>query len=192
VDAPLVLASRSPRRAALLAAAGIPCEVRVFPPVDETPAPALHEPRAIVRELAERKARAAAGRAPGARVLAADTLVFLDGRILGKPADAAEARRMLADLSGREHLVATGVALAVREAHGVLRVRSGAEVTRLRFRGLGPEEIEAYVAGGEPLDKAGAYALQGEAAAFVTACEGARDTVVGLPVALVRKLLADS
>ena len=188
---PLVLASRSPRRADLLRAAGIAFEVRAFPEIDETPGAGLSDPREIVRDLAERKARAAQLRAPHELLLTADTLVFLDDEILGKPDDAAEAHAMLTALSGRSHVVATGVALTGPGGRGRIRFVSDAASTRVRFRELTREEIDAYVRSGEPLDKAGAYAIQGEAARFVAGLEGAEDTVVGLPVEVVRRLLAD-
>ncbi|MDA1195240.1 MAG: Maf family protein [Planctomycetota bacterium] len=188
---PLVLASQSPRRSELLRAAGIDFEIRLFPPVDETPRPGLEDPRAIVRDLAERKARSALLHAPHERVLTADTLVFLEDDILGKPADAEEARMMLTALSGRSHIVATGVALAGPRGGAGTRVVSDAAATRVRFRELTAGEIEAYVATGEPLDKAGAYALQGGAAVFVSGLDGAEDTVIGLPLEVVRRLLAD-
>jgi septum formation protein len=188
---PLVLASRSPRRAELLSAAGIDFEVRVFPEVDETPGAGLEDPLAIVRDLAERKVRSALLHAPHEQLLAADTLVFLDQRILGKPDDAAEAAAMLGALSGRSHIVATGVALAGPGGRGRKRVLSNAASTHVRFRELEASEIQAYVATGEPLDKAGAYALQGGARRFVSGLDGAEDNVIGLPIELVRGLLAE-
>jgi septum formation protein len=194
---PLLLASRSPRRAALLQAAGIPFEVADLPPVDERlphgPGGSALEPEEAVRRLAERKARAAARAAPDRLVLAADTLVFLDGRPLGKPGSDGEARAMLRALSGESHEVATGVAV-VRPGPGPVqgRLRSGTRVARVRFRRLTEAEIEAYVATGETRDKAGAYAIQGGAAAFVASLEGEADTVVGLPIGLVRSLLGPS
>jgi septum formation protein len=180
---PLVLASASPRRAALLAAAGIRFERGPAPEIDETPPPG--EPGDVVRVLAEAKAREVAARMPGRAVLAADTLVFLDGVPVGKPRDMNEAVRILRRLSGRAHEVATGVALAKGEG-----LWSGAALSTVRFRALGDEEIRRYVDGGEPLDKAGGYALQGGAAGFVTGVDGDVDTVVGLPIRLVRELLA--
>jgi len=193
VPSVLLLASRSPRRAALLKAAGIPFEPGPFPDVDERvprgPGGEPLAPAATVQLLAERKALAAVRMAPDRRVLAADTLVFLDGRPLGKPADAAEAAAMLRALSRRTHEVATGAALAGPDGAGGVRMRSGAAVTQVRFRSLGDDEIEAYVRSREPLDKAGAYAVQGGAAGFVEALEGDRDTVIGLSVRLVRELL---
>ena len=174
----LVLASSSPRRAELLRAAGIAFEVRPGRVV---------EPRyrgGDVAEYAESLARAKAASVPGELVLGADTIVVLDGEVLGKPADTDDAAGMLSRLSGRAHEVVTGVAL---NQGGVLRWAH--EAARVTFRPLTHGEIAAYIASGEPMDKAGAYAIQGGAASFVTAVEGDRDTVIGLPVALVRRLL---
>jgi septum formation protein len=181
----LLLASASPRRARLLTEAEIPFAVQASW-VDERVAPGTAPIEAAV-ELAVRKARAAQA-PPGAWVLGADTLLDFDGEILGKPADADDARRILARLSGREHWVLTGVALRTPE-HGVL---TGLEQTRVTFRSLSAQEIADYVATGEPLDKAGAYGIQGGAARFVAEVRGPMDNVVGLPVALVRRLLAES
>lgn len=188
---PIVLASRSPRRAELLDAAGIAFEARAFPDIDETPGVGLDDPREIVRDLAERKARSAALHAPHELLLTADTLVFLDEDILGKPDDGAEAHAMLTALSGRSHVVATGVAITGPGGRGRTRLVSDAAATRVRFRELTREEIHAYVASGEPLDKAGAYAIQGGARTFVAGLDGAEDTVIGLPLEVVRRLLAD-
>ena len=188
---PLVLASRSPRRAELLRAASIEFEARAFPDIDESPGMGLDDPLEIVRDLAERKARSALLHAPHELLLTADTLVFLDDQILGKPDDAAEAHAMLTALSGRSHVVATGVALTGPGGRGRIHTVSDAAATRVHFRELSREEIDAYVAGGEPLDKAGAYAIQGGAAGFVSSLQGAEDTVIGLPVEVVRRLLAD-
>ncbi len=178
-----LLASRSPRRSALLRAAGIAFEQGPAPDVDETPPPGL-TPGEVARALAERKARVAAARAPGRVVITADTVVALGERLLGTPADAGEAREMLAALAGREHVVATGVAVA-RDG----RLLSGVAQARVAFQPLAPEAIEAYVATGEPLDKAGAYALQGGGRAFARLLEGQEDTVVGLPIGLLVDLL---
>jgi septum formation protein len=184
----LVLASASPRRRALLEAAGI--LHRILPvTVDET-VPAGVDPADHVRRLAERKARAAARGAGAERavVLGADTEVVLDGEILGKPADAAEARRVLSRLSDREHRVLTGVFLLdVRAGTGRGRVVG----TTVTFRRLETAEIEAYVASGEPFDKAGGYGIQGAAAAFVASRDGPLDNVIGLPVAAVRELIGE-
>jgi septum formation protein len=179
----LLLCSASPRRADLLTAAGIPFERGPAPGVDETPRAGL-PPDEAAEDIARRKAIAAAARAPGRTVLAADTVVVLDGEILGKPKDAADARAMLARLSGREHSVVTAVAVA-RDA----RVESARDAARVEFRALTSREIADYVAAGEPLDKAGAYAIQGGAAAFVARRAGEIDTVVGLPVRIVADLV---
>lgn len=181
----LVLASSSPRRRELLATLGVEFEVRPAD-ADETPR-AGEAPEPLVLRLALAKARAAAR--PGELVLGADTIVALDGEPLGKPADAGEARAMLARLSGRHHQVWTGVALVERNATGA-RERALAVVTDVVFRSLEPAEIDAYVASGEPLDRAGAYAIQGGAAAFVASVDGSWSNVVGLPVGAVRGLLA--
>lgn len=184
----LVLASASPRRRALLEGAGLRFEVRPADVPEEappgTPAPAL------ARELAVRKARAAsAGLGIGpALVLGADTVVALDdGRLLGKPRDRAEAERHLRALSGTTHSVVTGVCL--RDAPGGAEEVFHAE-TRVTMRRLGEEEILAYVAGGEGLDKAGGYAIQEGADRFVTRVDGSRSNVVGLPVEEVLVRLA--
>lgn len=181
---PPLLCSASPRRVALLAAAGVPFERGAAPDVDETPPPGV-PPLEVAEALAVRKAVAAAARAPGRTVVCADTTVVLGARLLGKPADAAEAAAMLAALAGRTHVVVTGVAVA---RDGTLR--SAADRAEVTFRPLGADEVAAYVATGEPLDKAGAYALQGGAAGFVTRVAGRADTVVGLPVPTVVRLLA--
>ena len=135
---------------------------------------------------AEAVARAKVAAVAGELVLGADTIVVVDGRALGKPHDAGAAAAMLRRLSGRTHEVVTGVAVRDRG-----RVRSGHARAGVTFRTLGEREIAGYVASGEPLDKAGAYAFQGGAGAFVTALEGEPDTVIGLPMALVRSLLGD-
>jgi septum formation protein len=186
----LILASASPRRRDLLAALGVAFEVRPVE-VDESPRDG-EPPEALVRRLAGAKAAAIGGDgregAAGAVVLAADTLVVLAGRVLGKPVDEAEARSMLAELQDREHEVLTGV--AVRDlASGEERL----EVARTRVR-LGPldaERIDWYVRTGEPMDKAGAYAIQGLGALLVDSIDGNYTNVVGLPLPTVRMLLAD-
>lgn len=174
----LTLASASPRRAALLREAGIAFDVAA-PRVDETVSPGV-APAEAALQLAVRKARAV----DAPLVLAADTLIDLDGAILGKPTDAEDARRMLASLAGRAHAVVTGVALR-RGA----RTLAATERTIVRFRAMAPGEIDAYVATGEPMDKAGAYAIQGGARAFIERVEGPLDNVIGLPMGLVRRLL---
>ncbi|MFM8387238.1 MAG: Maf family protein [Planctomycetia bacterium] len=181
---PLLLASGSPRRVALLEAAGIAFERGAAPGVDETPEPGWSA-RTTAQRLAERKACAGLGAAPGRHVLGADTVVAVDGLLLGKPRDAADAEAMLGRLQGREHEVLTGVALATPGG-----LWSEVAVARVRMAPLSPSQVRDYVAGGEPMDKAGAYALQGEASAFTRVVLGEADTVVGLSVALVRRLLA--
>jgi septum formation protein len=193
----LVLASASPRRRELLTRAGF--EFTVHPAhIPEDPLPG-EEPVAYVTRLAREKAEAVfrefltkgGGSAGTSRaedgllaVLGADTTVVVDQQILGKPADAADAARMLRLLSGRSHRVVTGVAL--RTAAGV---EVAAEVTAVRFLTLSDEEIAAYVATGEPMDKAGAYAVQGRAARWIPRIEGCYFNVMGLPIALVCALL---
>ena len=179
----LVLASSSPRRRDLLALLGIPFTVET-PDVDETPRSG-EDPRALALRLARTKARAVARRLPPGRVvLAADTTVALGRRVLEKPHGAAANRRFLALLSGRTHRVHTALAVA---SGGRLATRT--VTTLVRFRRLGAEEMARYAAGGEGHDKAGGYALQGAAAAFVSRLEGSPSGVVGLPLAEARALL---
>jgi len=180
----LVLASASPRRAELLKTAGFAFEVRPAD-VDETPRPA--EPAATyVLRVARDKALAAAERVNGndAWILAADTVVVVSGRILGKPTGPAEARRMLSMLSGVVHEVLTAV--VVRQAGSEI---SEVVSTRVRFTPLSPAEIDWYVESGEPDGKAGAYAIQGLGSRFVDWIEGSWSNVVGLPVATVYRML---
>jgi septum formation protein len=181
---PILLASASPRRRDLLQAAGIPFEVEASI-VDETRAP-TEAAVAYVERMAREKATAAAARHPARVVLAADTVVVIGERVLGKPVDAADARAMLCALSGRSHCVMTAVAVA---RNGV--VRAAVDQTTVRMRRIDDDEIGAYVSTGEPLDKAGAYAIQGGARAFVESIDGALDTVIGLPVERARALLRD-
>jgi septum formation protein len=180
----LILASASPRRAALLAAAGFAFDARPVE-VDETPLPG-EDPSAYVLRLAVLKARSCRDVPDGAIVLAADTTVVACGEILGKPADEADARRMLRMLSGCEHEVLTGVAVRRDD-----RLLSSVESTRVRFVPMHTAEIEWYVASGEPSDKAGAYAVQGLAARFVDRVEGSYSNVVGLPVSRVYLMLRE-
>jgi nucleoside triphosphate pyrophosphatase len=177
----LVLASASPRRADLLRTLGLEFTVRAVP-VDEQPPPGLG-PDEAAKAIAERKL-AAAALAPDEFGLAADTLVVLSGRLVGKPADAADAKRILTSLSGRIHEVVTGLVVA----RGGQRV-SAAVTTHVDFAALSPKQIDAYVATGEPLDKAGAYGIQGRAAAFIRAVRGDPSNVVGLPVRRTIELL---
>ncbi len=173
----LVLASQSPRRAELLRSAGIEFEVR---PVilDETPLPD-EDPEAHVKRLAQQKAKSAVAREDQI-VLGADTVVVIDGEILGKPANGADADRMLRLLSGRKHEVLTGVCLKTGA-----RVVTDWATTRVWFLQLSDDEIEEYVKSGEPLDKAGAYAIQGLASKFIERIDGSYSNVVGLPISLV-------
>lgn len=178
----LILASGSPRRRELLARMGYTFEILV-PDVDEhVNGPA----REVVGVLSLRKAEAAAEQLSDGIVIASDTLVSLNGEALGKPADAADARRMLRELSGNTHEVFTGVTL-IDAATG--RAESRVVRTGVRFRTLGDEEISAYIRTGEPMDKAGAYAIQGGAHGFVEALDGSYENVIGFPVEDVRELL---
>lgn len=177
----LVLASQSPRRRELLERAGF--QFTVCPTeVDESWREG-EDPESHVCRLAREKARAAAA-AENELVLGADTVVVVQGEILGKPSDRADAERMLRLLSGRDHEVFTGVCLKRGELELV-----EAERTLVRFAPLDEEEIRAYVASGEPMDKAGAYAIQGLASRFVERIEGCYFNVVGLPVARVYRML---
>lgn len=179
----VVLASGSPRRLELLRRLGLDPEVRVAA-VDEALRPG-EAPAATVARLAAAKARAV--EAPyGALVVAADTEVVLDGTVLGKPADDPEATAMLRSLSGREHVVLTGVHVRWGE-----REAAAVEETVVRFRGLGDDEVAAYVATGEPHDKAGGYGIQGAGGMFVERIEGSDTNVVGLPLATVVRLAAE-
>ncbi|HWE84933.1 MAG TPA: Maf family protein [Terracidiphilus sp.] len=192
----LILASASPRRRELLAQAGYAFEVRAAH-INEDVRPG-EDPIAYVTRLAREKAEAVlrqlhaenqatnAGESPV--VLGADTTVTLDSHILAKPEDEADARRMLALLSGRTHRVITGVAV-VGGSGPATRCNVAAEVTAVRFLTLSAEEIAAYVATGEPMDKAGAYAIQGRAAKWIPRIEGDYFNVVGLPLALVAGML---
>jgi septum formation protein len=177
----LILASQSPRRAEILKQAGFDFLVRPTA-VDETPLPD-ESPRICVERLARAKALAVEASAEDI-VLGADTVVVIDGRILGKPADAADAARMLQTLSGREHEVITGVCL--RRQSGLA---CGSTLTRVWFAPLSPGQIAEYVASGEPMDKAGAYAIQGLASRYITRIEGSYANVVGLPIDWVYRLL---
>jgi len=173
----LVLASGSARRRELLARAGIPF-VAVTPSVDEL-APERGDPHAVARANARRKAQAV----PGDAVLAADTVVALGDRLIGKPRDDRDARAILRGLSGTTHRVVTAVAL--RTPRGLLE---GSVETRVTMRPLSDAEIDEYVATGEAAGKAGAYAVQESGDRFVLAMDGPYDNVVGLPVECVRAL----
>lgn len=181
----LVLASGSPRRRELLAALGLPFEI-ITSGVDETIDPAL-APAEQVRQLALEKARAVAARLESGLVIGADTDVFLDGVMLSKPADAADAARMLRQLRGQTHEVISGVAV-IGAASG--RAESGSVTTPVRMAAYSDAQIAEYAASGEPLDKAGAYAIQGLGGALVAGIEGCYNNVVGLPLCELAALLA--
>jgi len=186
----LILASGSPRRRELLAHLGVPFEVA---PADVDEAWRSGEPAEdLVRRLAVEKAQAVAANAgDDVVVLAADTVVVLDGDVLGKPSDADDAAAMLARLAGRLHVVLTGVAVA-RAAGGAAGIDVEVVATEVFFDALTPEDIAWYVATGEPLDKAGAYGIQGVGGTFVASIRGSFDNVVGLPMAVARRMLADA
>ncbi len=178
----LILASASPRRSEILTMLEVPFEVDA-PRVDENLE--VSYPAELPRLLAEAKAKEVSLRRKDLRTLAFDTLVFLDESPLGKPRDNNEAFKMLSALSGREHEVITGVALA---KNGIIE-ESGQEKTKVFFRDLEPQEISDYIATNEPCDKAGAYGIQGKGARLVRAVEGCFYNVVGLPVALTLGIL---
>jgi len=175
--AEIILASASPRRSELLESAGIRFQV-VAGHIDETPLPG-EAPMAHVLRLAEEKAREVAGREPGRFFIGADTIVLCAGEIMGKPRDAAEAERMLKKLSGIDHEVITGFAVYDGTSDAAVK---RAVTTRVYFKPLTDGEIHAYIATGCPMDKAGAYAIQGGAAYMVERIEGSYTNVVGLPL----------
>ncbi len=181
---PLVLASASPRRLKLLAQIGITPDAVAPADLDETPLP-KEMPRLHAARLARAKAAAVAATRPGAFVLAADTVVAVGRRILPKAADADEVRRCLALLSGRAHRVTTAVALAGPDG----RVSTREVESRLHVKRLTEAEVAAYAAGGEGVGKAGGYAIQGRAGAFVIDLNGSYSAVVGLPLYETRALL---
>lgn len=185
----VILASGSPRRRELLSQMGIDFEI-ITSDVDETPTKT--EPVEIVKELSKRKGEDVYARLAGNKedklVIAADTLVFLKDKRLGKPSSPENACEMLRELSGREHQVITGV-YAIYEVDGQVKTASFAETTSVYVSELSDEEIEAYVATQEPMDKAGAYAIQGLFAKHIEKINGEYSNVVGLPVArLYREL----
>jgi septum formation protein len=198
----LILASASPRRQELLRNAGIPFTVEPAD-IDETPR-AGESPRDCAERLAREKALAVSKGRPQDYVLGADTVVFVEGTILGKPRDAEDASRMLRLLSGRTHEVITGVCLVEKKVDSGQRpVGSGAgrtedtelriasETTLVTMNVLSDDEIREYVATGEPMDKAGAYAIQGIASRWIPRIDGDYSNVVGLPVALVYRMLRE-
>ena len=178
---PLILASTSPRRQSLLAELGIPFTISAPKLAQETLDPALPLAEAL-EHLALEKARSVARDNPQTLVLGADTIVCKDGALLGKPRDAAHAAQMLRTLSGAEHQVITAVALTCVESQAQSSVH---------FRTLSEQEILDYIASRVPLDKAGAYGIQGQGGKFVEKLQGPYDNVVGLPLDLVRQMLAE-
>jgi septum formation protein len=194
----LVLASASPRRQDLLRSAGISFVVQSAD-VDESLIPG-ESARACAERLAREKAMAVWRKRPQDVVLGADTVVVVDGKILGKPADAADAARMLGLLSGRAHEVITGVAV-VAKSKFPLKPKAGlsgapeivlySETTKVEMIELTDDDIQEYVATGEPMDKAGAYAIQGRASRWIPRIEGDYTNVVGLPMALVWRMLKE-
>ena len=181
----IILASQSPRRRQLLGQIGLTDFDSLVPDADESYDPSL-TPQEIVSAISRKKA-AAARDLSGDRdavIIAADTMVFLDGLRLGKPHSEAEAFEMLSALSGREHLVCTGVTVCRGD-----RLETRPETTAVRFADLTEEDIRRYIATGEPMDKAGAYGIQGLAALFVTGIAGDYFNVMGLPLHLVGEML---
>ncbi len=175
----LILASSSPRRAELLQAAGIEFTIRI-PDVDETRLPE-ESPRNYALRLSREKATTVAE--GDELVLGADTIVIINNEIAGKPVDLDDARRMLGALSGRRHEVLTGVTLLRGD-----RALSGVESTRVTFSHMNESEIEWYVSTGEPMDKAGAYGIQGYASRYIERIEGSYTNVVGLPLNLIYRM----
>ena len=186
---PLILASASPRRAQILKLAGIPFQV-VSCPIEPRHPRSAPPHRAAVKQ-ATHKALWVARRYPGRLVLGADTVVSVDDMLLAKPRDSEDAQRMLARLGGRSHWVYTGLAFALCQRRRSHILWHGWEGTEVRFRPLCPAEIAAYVASGEPLDKAGAYGIQGPARRFVEWIRGSYYNVVGLPIREVVKTLRE-
>jgi|ERR1700678_1175339 len=184
MSAMLVLASASPRRQELLRNAGIQFEVQPAN-IPEDPHPG-ESGRDLAERLAHEKAQAVASQRPRDCVLGADTVVVVSGQLLGKPTDAADAARMLRLLSGREHQVITGVSLVVKG-----KSSGASETTLVTITSITDKEIADYIATGEPMDKAGAYAIQGIASRWIPRIEGDYSNVVGLPVALVFRMLQE-
>jgi septum formation protein len=180
----VILASQSPRRRELLTLVGIAHTVRPAD-IDESALPD-EEPRTHCERLAREKVEAIAEREPDALIIGSDTIVVVDGDVLGKPRDEAEARRMLTRLSGRSHVVMTAVAARYRG-----KERSAVEEVGVTFHPLSADEIAAYVATGEPMDKAGAYGIQGYGATIVARVDGDYFAVMGLPLQRLVRLIAE-
>ena len=183
MTAPIVLASSSPRRRQLLEMLRLPHRI-IVPDVDETRRPGEAPERYVIR-LAQAKARAVVPQAPGEIVLAADTTVVLDGDVFAKPEDPADAVRMLGRLQGRTHQVMTAVAVARDD-----QLEHALDISAVTFRPATPETLADYVSTGEPLDKAGSYAIQGLGALLIERVEGDLFGVMGLPLRLAIDLLA--
>lgn len=183
----IILASQSPRRKQLLEQIGITNFDILIPQVEETYDPSL-SPEEIVSSICRKKGEAAQALAgdPKALIIAADTMVFLDGLRLGKPQDQVDAFTMLSVLSGRTHRVCTGVTLCLGG-----QTDTRVESTAVTFRSLSQDEIWGYIRTGEPMDKAGAYGVQGRAALFVSSIQGDYFNVMGLPLCLLGRMLAD-
>lgn len=186
----IILASASPRREALLARMGLPFRVEPST-VPEEQAPRTSHPGALTEKAALDKAQEVAARLVDGLVLGADTVVVIGVHALGKPSSAAQAREMLQHLSGATHRVYTGLALVQVKGGRVTRQRTAHEMTRVTMRRLDTREIEAYIATGEPLDKAGAYGIQGRGALLVERVEGCYYNVVGLPLARLARMLGE-
>lgn len=185
---PLVLASSSPRRKQILETIGFQFEVVAPPPGVERPWRLGQDPVAFAEHTACAKRDQVAATRPDALIIAADTVVILEGVVLEKPVDADDAFAMLDRLAGRDHAVCTGVAVVTPSGESV----SGVEMTQVEFRDLDGAEIADYVATGEPLDKAGAYGIQGFGAALVRRVNGCYFNVMGLPVARLLDLLEEA
>ena len=183
----IILASSSPRRRELLSQAGIPFTVMPGE-VDESKVELSGTPEQKAEQLAYVKALDIAKNVDKGFVLGADTIVVCNGEIFGKPADETDAGRMLENLSGREHLVITGIALIDAESGSV---KKGHETTKVKFSELTTEEIQAYIKTGEPFDKAGAYAVQGRGALLVEGLDGCYSNVVGLPLRKLGQMLRE-
>ena len=183
----IILASQSPRRRELLSQMGLKGFKITSPDVDEDVDENLH-PSLVVEELSLRKAKAVAAHADEEDlIIAADTVVALEGTVLGKPADEGDAFSILSALSGNRHYVYTGVTVIRGE-----KVVTQHEVTTVTFRDLDPQEIDNYIATGEPMDKAGAYGIQGRAGVFISHIEGSPSNVIGLPLGLLTRFFAEA
>lgn len=185
----LVLASASPRRRGFLHQLGYDFETE-SPGTEEKARPGESAEAYVVRNACEKAADVAAGKSPEAVVVAADTVVVLEGRIMEKPGSDAGAREMLRALSGCTHQVITGVCVRGRGVEGQEKIRAFAVTTEVDFKELPGEEIEAYIRSGEPMDKAGAYAIQGRAAYMVRRIRGSYTNVVGLPLTELEEVLS--